>query len=439
MMSLLYNLFEDKLEMDHREPFPIFSLNQTTLPTFLRGNDEDDDNMISVGVVTPVGTFYAQLLFLIIVQRIIAAFCSILIYNYIIVNSRHPQKTMSTTASFLIGFGVILPIMLQSPFWFVNVLDIRSKAMRLLLLSLPLTGTLRLLEAFFGFTPQEASSSLQNYMVYFTTLVDVEFDSKTQKPIYATSQDLMLLSKQCFLSSLKLVVALCIFAPMSYTPFETGVLAHSTNHTFADIWSWMHILNNFVAATILSFSLEFGSNNINLLIEITTGIKTKQMVNNPMFASTSVSDFWGSRWNNLIHVALKRGVYKPVRKYCNKRSIAAAATFLASGILHEYCWGLLFYVHDNEKDYESGFCSNCVYPHYGKNVIFFGWNGVLIVFEYLLSQFYFVRKIRTKLPNIIITAMVLITALPIGHLFTGDWVAAGYYEQIQMAFPMFII
>jgi len=63
MMSLLYNLFEDKLEMDHREPFPIFSLNQTTLPTFLRGNDEDDDNMISVGVVTPVGTFYAQLLF----------------------------------------------------------------------------------------------------------------------------------------------------------------------------------------------------------------------------------------------------------------------------------------------------------------------------------------------------------------------------------------
>ena len=36
-----------------------------------------------------------------------------------------------------------------------------------------------------------------------------------------------------------------------------------------------------------------------------TGFRTMVIMRNPLFASTSVSDFWGRRWNLLISGVLK--------------------------------------------------------------------------------------------------------------------------------------
>eukprot|EP00546_Thalassionema_frauenfeldii_P012146 CAMPEP_0178918672 /NCGR_PEP_ID=MMETSP0786-20121207/13954_1 /TAXON_ID=186022 /ORGANISM="Thalassionema frauenfeldii, Strain CCMP 1798" /LENGTH=58 /DNA_ID=CAMNT_0020592403 /DNA_START=719 /DNA_END=892 /DNA_ORIENTATION=+ len=56
---------------------------------------------------------------------------------------------------------------------------------------------------------------------------------------------------------------------------------------------------------------------------------------NPLFTSRSPSDFWGRRWNLLVHSLLKGGIFKPVRKYFSS-TVATVAAFLASGALHEW-------------------------------------------------------------------------------------------------------
>jgi len=87
------------------------------------------------------------------------------------------------------------------------------------------------------------------------------------------------------------------------------------------------------------------------------GVEQIPMMLNPVFESSSPSDFWGRRWNLVgetffhfifqfhsvcltiifleVHGVLKRGVHKPVRaKY--SRLTATVATFFASGIFHEW-------------------------------------------------------------------------------------------------------
>jgi hypothetical protein len=65
------------------------------------------------------------------------------------------------------------------------------------------------------------------------------------------------------------------------------------------------------------------------------GVQLVPFMLNPIFESSSPSDFWGRRWNLVVHGILKRGVYKPVRSKHSRR-VASIATFIASGLFHEW-------------------------------------------------------------------------------------------------------
>lgn len=110
---------------------------------------------------------------------------------------------------------------------------------------------------------------------------------------------------------------------------------------------------------------------INFLTSL-VGYQQNPMMLNPIFESSSPSDFWGRRyemviswynsyyltsnliltcnptilvpslmfnatrrWNLTVHGILKRGVYKPFRTRYS-RLTASAATFMASGLFHEW-------------------------------------------------------------------------------------------------------
>ena len=121
-------------------------------------------------------------------------------------------------------------------------------------------------------------------------------------------------------------------------------------------------------------------------------------------------------------------------KYFSKPT-AVAATFLASGALHEYVWAILFYVTEGQRD-EDGDCFSCVLPLHGKNMIFFGWNGAVIILESIVGKWWFFQWASKNLPNALKTALVIMTALPVGHLFTGDWILGGFYHQWALVVPM---
>eukprot|EP00566_Odontella_aurita_P020845 CAMPEP_0113596704 /NCGR_PEP_ID=MMETSP0015_2-20120614/40497_1 /TAXON_ID=2838 /ORGANISM="Odontella" /LENGTH=364 /DNA_ID=CAMNT_0000504275 /DNA_START=387 /DNA_END=1481 /DNA_ORIENTATION=+ /assembly_acc=CAM_ASM_000160 len=345
-------------------------------------------------------------------------------------------KRQGTPGAYLTGFGVLIPAVLACPFFIISALDIRCMPHRLALFSFPGTVAFRISEAMFGFAPPAAKKSMKNYVTYYASLMEATFDPKTEEPVRATSTDMIHLILDFLPSALILTMLFSLASPWGYAPNVTSADAHSMDHTLGEIFSAGHLMNNFIAAALLSFSLSFGSKGVSLLFCLLTGVRTQRMVDNPMFASTSPSDFWGRRWNTLIHGALKRGVFKPVWKY-STRTLAVFATFLASGAIHEYTWAMLFYVHEHQKD-EYGKCPECFYPVYGKSIVFFGWNGVLVVMESLIGHTWLVQMIRNALPRMIITALVVMMALPVGHLFTGDWIKGGYFQSLQLGFPLII-
>lgn len=163
------------------------------------------------------------------------------------------------------------------------------------------------------------------------------------------------------------------------------------------------------------------------------GFEDVPMMLNPIFESSSVSEFWGRRWNMVIHGLLKRGVYKPIRtKY--SRGVASIAAFLASGFFHEWLLAVVFY-----PDFEDGSCSPiCYTPGYGRNTLFFIWNAMLIALEYAFSGAAIFQLFRTHLPVTAVSLMVAMTALPAAHWFTNDYVRSDFFKDMQLGFPLLV-
>lgn len=193
----------------------------------------------------------------------------------------------------------------------------------------------------------------------------------------------------------------------------------------------------FPPTVLLYLCIKFGSEFIGLAICLTTSVKIVPVFENPLFASSTPSNFWGRRWNTLIHGLLKRAVYKPLRVAGQHRFVAVAATFIASGLIHEYVWSVMFYVHDHEKDEDRG-CSSCFIYVPGKAAAFFVWNGIVIILEHLVGGSFFFQWARVTFPSPIKTTLVILTALPLGHLFTGDWIESDYFRHYAMGLPIIV-
>lgn len=175
---------------------------------------------------------------------------------------------------------------------------------------------------------------------------------------------------------------------------------------------------------LLSVSLSQSSLGVSLIYNVLYRCQTYEIVLNPMFKSKSPSEFWGRRWNTLVHKGLKNGVYKPTRAYTSSRMLAVVAAFAVSGIIHEFV---------NYVMYGNG----GAYHFSWKQMMFFGWNAVLIALEYSIGHWVVFKWISRTLPQIVVTALVLCAALPLAHLFTGDWIRHGYFDAVYLAEPIF--
>jgi len=151
----------------------------------------------------------------------------------------------------------------------------------------------------------------------------------------------------------------------------------------------------------------------------------------PLTRSTSPSDFWGRRWNKIVASALRRGVFRPVRQMGWSRHTAALATFVASGLLHEY----VLLVMALRKGAANNPSQEPYKPVFGNHLIFFAWNGIVLLLERALTDTEPIRWIAHNLPQPMKTFLVLLTVLPIAHLFTDEYVASGFYSDIAFGFP----
>ena len=169
------------------------------------------------------------------------------------------------------------------------------------------------------------------------------------------------------------------------------------------------------------------------LSENIKGWSTKVPFRNPLFLSKSPTDFWGRRWNRVIHEVLKGGAFRPARKYF-PAPVALTCCFLLSGLLHDFAYACAFYHPRASRNPETGLCEDCyTVPKCGKLTLFFLWNGVMMMLQKPLGKLPPFTWISKNLPVPIVSTLVLLTALPVSHWFTGDWVLGGSYEALTQA------
>jgi hypothetical protein len=142
-----------------------------------------------------------------------------------------------------------------------------------------------------------------------------------------------------------------------------------------------------------------------------TGRKVEKIMDNPMLASTSPSDFWGRRWNLLIHACLKNGVYKPMRSKGASPAVATFAAFIASALFHEWLLKASFAGSSAHGDDD-------VDIQYGMTTLFFLWQAVLVTVDGLIGNSKLCQTFARLVPvGPLRTACVIMCGLPVAHFF----------------------
>jgi len=437
-MDIIKFIYANKLTDDDRDPFMSFQL-PSSLGHFLPGETT------KFHVLGPdITRFYSAVFAMFTIQTIVAVILATIMYQFIILPRKKYQQLAASknkeniqyTSSlpFIIGYGIIIPIAVLEPLYLKEILQIENLALRMASLSLTLPVSLRTVEAIHECTPVAVQKSRRDFIIYISCLLGptyVDNGSERQGEInYITKAYMVHLLKKISREYILITILMSIMAHYDYEPFPTRVPFDSLDHTIGDMFSLNQLMNNLLAGLLLSIGLSQSTIGLSLYYALIYRIQTIEVVMNPFFESASPSDFWGRRWNRFIHDTLKNGIFKPVRKNYSKFT-AVAATFLVSGLLHE----LVNYTLFEKRKYDDTRIG--IELMYGKNMIFFGWNAVLIILEMLIGKWMIFNMIKRTLPKAIVSLMVVMTALPVVHLFVGDWVYGGYFQHVQ--FGEFII
>jgi hypothetical protein len=178
-------------------------------------------------------------------------------------------------------------------------------------------------------------------------------------------------------------------------------------------------------------------------------------MDDPLLKSTSPSDFWGKRWNSLVQTCLKNGVFKVSDVYSRRKRLAICcprlttrdyllfqpiykhfskpagvmATFLASGLLHEWLVLVIFTappsfiplgdVMENSASEDVGF-----EVVYGGSVIFFVWQAMLILVESFVGNWEIFQTMGRILPAPVRTPLIVGAGIPVRciiYTYTSNW------------------
>jgi hypothetical protein len=94
----------------------------------------------------------------------------------------------------------------------------------------------------------------------------------------------------------------------------------------------------------------------------------------------------------------------------------------------------MYVIVDSERD-ATGQCTTCYYPPtHGKQLAFFVWNAMVVMLQHSIGHLFPFRWIGETFPAPLITALVLLTVLPITHLFLDDYVRGRFFHDLQPAF-----
>mmetsp|Transcript_6282 Transcript_6282/g.15842 ORF Transcript_6282/g.15842 Transcript_6282/m.15842 type:complete len:472 (-) Transcript_6282:1247-2662(-) len=435
-------------ETDYRQPLFLFQLPfPTSTPTTNDADDSNDDTVVYYGFYFLSIMYWVELIAMMAINMVIACLTACVLYKFVLVQPSHNDKSksisnLSTTSAtaLLVGWGFVIPFWIIWPFVLCQLLDVRNILFRFCIGCItPTLSIFRTTETIYGFTPPYARKSLKDFVTHFASVLVFErtninkndkedFDLLVRCPL---SQ--MLRHLQNFVVLLFVTGALQSYLAVypDGAPYGPSIAQHDREAYYA--WSryttWHLYANSVLQAILFQLYLTTYCEGLTFVFVTVSGYKTKAVMNNPLFASKSPSDFWGRRWNLLVHRVLKNGIYKPVRKHFpNSPILATCSAFFASGLFHEWLLMCVYTPVASQlstttatSDVEQGCISSCYQPVYGNAIVFFLWQAALVGLEMVLGKTWLFRWCETNLPQFVKTPLIILLGIPVGHYFTEPY------------------
>lgn len=146
----------------------------------------------------------------------------------------------------------------------------------------------------FGFLPQYVDDSLKNLLIYNALPVEIKFDSNGVKQ---TNTQMV---KYNFVSWVKYLLILGLYSSLLQTydyepyPKEEGPAVQDIK--LGAGFSRGQLVNNMLIALLFQIYLTTFGFGLSFIASL-TGVQLIPFMLNPIFESSSPSDFWGRRWN----------------------------------------------------------------------------------------------------------------------------------------------
>lgn len=383
-----------QLEYDNREPILTFQF---------------QDRLLAIYFVSI--PFWIEALVLMVLHACFAAVIGLAIYSLII-------RQRGTPLAFLVGFGIMVPFWTLAPGPTLDALGITNKVFRFCYAVItPTTSIFRVIEAMYGFAPEHATKSASSYALYYGSPMLLVYDLKTATFVKATSNVIVghLFKFVLYLFLTGIYQSLFTLLPHNFPPLGTTHAERMDEwYNIDSIFNVNRLRESVLYGILLQCYLATFGEGLIFFTSFVTGIETYEIMRNPIFKSKSPSEFWGRRWNLLIHNCLKNGVYKPVRSIGGSRATAVFAAFVASGLFHENLLPIVFFDYKNVK---------------GATTVFFLWQASLMVLEVLLSSMVTFTTLNKMVPGPIKTVLVILLGIPLGHWFYDSYVHSNFFQQ----------
>lgn len=348
-------------------------------------------------------------------QALIGALVGAILYAFVLQPRRlQPSQTYPTATDCLWVFGIILPFWIFVPQQIMNVMGIHNQIFRFSIAAItPTLSMFRATQALFGFAP--LSDSIGSYAFQYGSplLIKAHKGQWQRATLQSTIRQLVQFGTMLLVTG---VFQSCFYCFDSFPSFHIP-----RPEQYYITFTLEQSKDNLLFGFLILFYLTGFCDGLAFLTMLLTGYETHPVMLNPLFGSSSPSDFWGRRWNRLIHDCLKQGVYKPVRSLGGSHLVGALGAFVASGLFHE--WLLV-----------EAFPTTT--PMHGPTLFFFTWQVCLLVLEKQVGHWKIFATLQRSLPRPVLSLMVVMLALPIGHFFLDCYVHSAFFEHGSLLLPI---
>uniref|UniRef100_A0A7S4AI18 Wax synthase domain-containing protein n=1 Tax=Pseudo-nitzschia australis TaxID=44445 RepID=A0A7S4AI18_9STRA len=455
-------------ETDDRKPLFTFSIPSGIVSGIMvEGTGKTEASRIEFGFLMMSHFYWIELLACVIATMSMGAVVGLVLYHTVI-----KPKQEGTSQAYMIGWGIVLPFWFFFSFLSVAMIDIRNFLFKFIMGCVTVVCFFRTIECVHGFTPEYAKGSASEYCFYYATIPILARVKKQETkipqnitegdkgdatksdngnitntrnigdPIPCSSAKAMKHFVKFQLLLLATGLSQSILSPhRHFAIFGTGNSNEEIVSLYAKepYFTWQLYANSAIQALFLQLVLTTYLQALIFLFTLLTGYEAEPVMDNPLMTCQSPSEFWGKRWNLLVHTVLKNGVYKPVRKACTSKTAAVIMTFLSSGIFHEWLLLMLFTNSNGGGDPDNNSNENTNYqPNYGGTTVFFLWQALLIAFEFTLVGSKLFQRISRTVPRPLKTAFVVGTGIPLAHFFLEPYVRSNFFRHGAHGLPMIV-